>query len=305
MKFRPVDFVNDANLVFLSSHCSDLPEWVKQAELPIPPDGQVPDSQYGYRHESIRRFPCWTKVATFLSRAYFEIQKARFDKPTRNAIERKLSGFENQYAIDTSELKQSIQHVLAVPTGIQLARRLQNKVACGRCDMGLGDIIGSARELFGQGVDHPFVEEMSFNKPVRKVKKIIIQIIQGMPDGTEEEKEEKQEAKQAAAMLLTRPHREIQRDWGPVLNLAAHSPARVKKVASLLRQAGTQPEFDVRIGDVDYDRQQVIRNLPKLAAVSGLPVVRPDIVIPVADWETRLTNADPLSVRKLHAALVS
>lgn len=269
----------------------------------------MPDKKYfAYTSENkaSNRFPCHNKVATFLSRLYFEIQREHMNSNQAEKVNAKIASFERSYAIDSSEIESvtnQIKDSLSEPTLNQLAQRLNNKVAsC--CEMiPMGDIVKSARELSDKGCDHGFVQKWAFGKPIVRIKQVMISIAHDMPGDDEESKSKKEAALNAAYELSTLPHKQVQERLPEFLNKVASTPQEVLRTHKKLSTVPTQEEFDVFIDGKDYPRSLVKSKLPKIAALTNLPVITNGLMLPTARWEEIISTADKRTQRAVEDCL--
>lgn len=282
------DPITNQNLSLIGRYVKDLPEWVKEASME-----QLFDAVPANLFAADGALPCHTKLATFLSRAYFTVQQNQIEGSKAASIEGKLAGFEKQWGIDATEketLVKQIKTAMSVLSVDQLANALLNKVASGS-NIQLDHLVLACRELVSQGCLNPRVHKLAMIAPVARFKTFVQDLVSAY--GTET-------AKTAAVQLMTCSHSSAQDRITEVLSGINLDPKKfVAKAASL----ESQSHFDVRIDSGDYPRDVVIKQLPKIAAVTGLPLTCGDLDVPAANWERVIASSDKITQRRIQTCV--
>lgn len=286
------DSLTNQNLSVLQQYVGQLPGWVKEASMQDLQQ-EVPAKLFAYQG---KRFPCSTKLATFLSRLYFEIQRDDLNHTVQRDIDAKLSSFESQWGISQAEIDASIADIqanLAVP-GIQaVSQQLVNKVASGTV-IPCGELVRACRELVDQGSENPVIHKYAMYEPLAGVPAFMRDLATRY--GTEDDIA-------AAAKLSKLSHRQIQTKIAEFLDRFDAKLLTPKILDRRLSGLAKQASFDVLIAGCHYPRERVVGALSKIAAVVGVPVTCGDFEIPAADWETKLAGLDLANQRRVQDLL--
>lgn len=282
------DPITNQNLSLIGQYIDVLPDWVKEASME-PLFDEVPANLFA----ADGALPCHTKLATFLSRAYFTVQQKQIERNRAEKIEAKLASFERQWRIDPTEVEVVVNQIKvaqAIPTVDELGQQLLNKVAAGS-NIQLDHLVVACRELVSQGCTLPRVHKVAMITPVADFKAFIRDLAR---------KHGNEQAKTAAAELLQSSHEAAQQHVAEVLSGINMDPRRfISKIAALPEQE----HFDVRIDAGDYPRRTVIQQLPKIAAITGLPVICGDLDVPAANWESIITGCDKVTQRRIQTCV--
>ena len=274
------DPLTNQNLSMLAQFAGEVPLWVKQASTESLHE-EVPQSLFAWG----KRLPCHSKLATFLSRLYFEIQRDELGEKEAQQIDAKLAGFELQWDIDPKDVASAVGDIRRnkmIPTIEALGNALINKMAGGQA-LPLGDIVRACRQLCENGSTNPRIQKLAAYLPVKGFKQQIVDLVSAYGG---------EQSKTAATYLCSLSHKDAQDKFPELLDTIAASVLGPRQFERKVASMEHQEHFDVRLAGYDYPRAQVLKALPKVAAMLNLPVMHGDIDLPVADWEQKIASFD-------------
>ncbi|OYW72174.1 MAG: hypothetical protein B7Z37_25595 [Verrucomicrobia bacterium 12-59-8] len=308
-----------------------LPDYVKSAGIDdLGVSADVPPNGFAYRLHGNPLLPCHNKAAAFVSRLYFELQRDQVDSTTARQIDAKLAGFERMFAIDPEEIKTAVNDLARVNAELP-AQQQANKLACQYGmqpdSIPVETLIGAARELKTAGANNMLINDWSFDRPLlnasREVRKLanLYQCDRMAELANELGKVSPRRAVEfipklasllADRLTIVKPYamhdREVLSQGRETVrvgrsvgkSLTSHSklagvfgssiPVNLQ-VQRILSQLPTVDHPAIRLCDHEIDPRRILPHLPKIASLTGMPLISDMLQLPVNGWEQMLDDA--------------
>jgi len=279
-----------------------LPDFVKEASLDqLGLESEIPTAAYAYRQGVKQALPCHNKSACFVSRLYFEAQRHELDSKLAADVEAKLAGFERMHDIDPELIAPAVNSIRAsqlVPlSAAKMASTAAMTYAREPNRWTADQLVTVARELKTAGAENQFVSDWVFDRPLKNAGRQIRAIANQYAN------EKLAELANQAGNTPARQLPELMPKLAGLLNAVLKSNQSTQRKLAGLEYLDDVP---VRIGRFDVPVAKLLPHLPKIAALTNLPVVHQHIRIPTDRWEQVIEQSPPAMQQKIldHIQLV-
>lgn len=273
------------------------PDYVRQATLTDAGAGIEKQASY-FADPASCLFPIHTKVATYLSRAYFEMQRDELPRSRQQAIEAKIAEMEGWHKIaeDTSRIREVIASERAnTPEAID--RNFSRKLASGAIAPKPDALITIARHLANTQpklAESPFsfTSKWAFNRQFHNMDANL----RALAHRYANHKTAIYELSEAVGRLT--PRQQVEQLPAIANKMAEFEP----NLTVLQRRLAEMPKADapqVKLASFIFREGDVRSRLCDLHKLASEPLINAPINTPVVGWQDQLESLDNAQQQKL------
>ncbi len=288
---------NNLSLVAQLLHLAEAPEYVRRA---TPAEaGVAMEKHANYFADPINRcLPVHTKVACYLSRAYFEVQRDSLPEGRAKSIEDKLAHMEqvHEIASDCNRLKEVVESQKQnSPEAIDT--RMGRKLASGAIQASPDSLIVIARHLAEtcpKLAEHPmsFTSRWAFDEQFHNLGSNLRALHYRYP-------QHKQAIFDLAAEVeAMSPRKQLEEFPEIAAKLAAFEP-NLKVLHNHLSKLPVAPGKQIKLAGCIFPEEVVAESLCSLHKIASVPLVRLPLATPVPGWQDQLESLDRGQQQKL------